>query len=141
MKLECLVGNVFDWPWEVGRFDAVLITFTLLEFAEADRLYALISKQTTDGGLLVVTMPDTWPDVLGYSEADPEIIQKYRSGPVDLPKVDRFTGNSYPFRATRTEHILESLLSYDFVLIGLKQGHVADRTAVVLTLERRGKQT
>ena len=64
MKLECLTGDVFDWPWEVGRFDAVLITFTLLEIEDVDRLCRLISEHMEDGGLLAVTMPDAWTDVL-----------------------------------------------------------------------------
>ena len=137
MKLECLAGNVFDWPWEVGRFDAVLITFTLLEIQDVNRLCGLVSEHTIEGALLAVTMPDAWIDVLDYAGADPEIVRKYVQGPVEIPKLDKFTGERYPFRASRIEDLLARILSAGFNLIRLEHGRVASQSAFVLAFKRR----
>jgi SAM-dependent methyltransferase len=137
MKLECFTGNVFDWPWEVGRFDAVLITFTLLEIPDVDRLCGLISQHTTGGALLAVTMPDAWIDVLEHSSTDPEIVRKYVEGPVEIPKVDKFTGERYPFRAARVEDLIGRILNAGFNLIQLEHGRLAGQSAFVLAFERR----
>jgi len=136
MKLECLTGNVFDWPWEVARFEAVLITFTLLEIDDVDRLCGLISQHTTDGALLAVTMPDAWIDVLEYSVKEPEIVRKYVHGAVDIPKVDKFTGQRYRFRASRIEDLLGRILKAGFNLIQLDHGHIANQSAFVLGFRR-----
>jgi SAM-dependent methyltransferase len=136
MKLECLTGNVFDWPWEVGRFDAVLITFTLLEIQDVDRLCGLISQHTIKGALLAVTMPDAWIDVLEHVVADPDIVRKYVEGPVEIPKLDKFTGERYPFRATRIEDLLGRILTAGFELIRLDHGRIASQSAFVLAFKR-----
>jgi SAM-dependent methyltransferase len=135
-KLECLRGNVFDWPWEVGRFDAVLITFTLLEIQDVDKLCGLISHHTTNGSLLAVTMPDAWIDVLEHAGADPEIVRKYVEGPVEIPKLDKFTGQRYPFRATRIEDLLSRILKAGFTLKRLEHGRVGNQSAFVLAFYR-----
>ena len=137
MKLECLTGNVFEWPWEVGRFEAVLITFTLLEIEDVDRLCGLISEHTTDGALLAVTMPDAWVDVLEHADSDPEIIKKYVEGPVEIPKLDKFTGEEYPFRATRIEDLLSRILKGGFNLVQLDHGRIANHSAFVLGFRRQ----
>lgn len=139
MKLECLAGNVFDWPWEVGRFDGVLITFTLLEIQDVDRLCGLISQHTIDGALLVVTMPDAWIDVLEHARSEPEIVREYVDGPVEIPKLDKFTGERYPFRATRIEDLLSRILKSGFNLIQLEHGRVASQSAFVLAFKRRAE--
>lgn len=137
MKLECLTGNVFDWPWEVGRFDVVLITFTLLEIHDVDRLCGLISQHTTDGALLAVTMPDAWIDVLEHAQSDPAIVRKYVEGPVEIPKLDKFTGQRYPFRASRIEDLLSRILNAGFNLMRLEHGRIASQSAFVLGFTRR----
>jgi SAM-dependent methyltransferase len=137
MELERLAGNVFDWPWEVGRFEAVLITFTLLEIQDVDRLCSLISAHTTDGALLAVTMPDAWVDVLEYASEDLAVVRRYVDGPVEIPKVDKFTGQQYPFRATRIEDLLGRVLKAGFDLVDLEHGRVGDQSAFVLAFRRR----
>jgi SAM-dependent methyltransferase len=137
MKLECLAGNVFDWPWEVGRFDAVLITFTLLEIQDVNRLCGLISRHTIEGALLAVTMPDAWVDVLEHARACPEIVRKYVEGPVEIPKLDKFTGESYPFRASRVEDLLARILRAGFNLTHLEHGRVTKQSAFVMAFKRQ----
>ena len=137
MALECLPGNVFDWPWEVGRFAAVLITFTLLEIEDVNRLCGLISDHTTEGALLAVTMPDAWIDVLEYAGEEPGVIKRYVEGPVEIPKQDKFTGEQYPFRATRIEDLIGRILGAGFALIALEHGRVETQSAFVLAFRRR----
>lgn len=137
MKLECLTGNVFDWPWQVGRFEAVLITFTLLEIEDIDRLCGLISDYTSQGALLAVTMPDAWIDVLEYAGEDPSIVRRYVEGPVEIPKLDKFTGEQYPFKATRIEDLIGRVLKAGFSLVALEHGRVATQSAFVLSFRRR----
>jgi len=140
MRLECLVGNVFDWPWEVGRFEAVLITFTLLEIEDVDRLCALISEHTTEGALLAVTMPDAWVDVLEYAATEPSIIPRYVEGPIEIPKLDKFTGESYPFRATRIEDLIGRIVKAGFDLIDLEHNRNVAQSAFVLAFRRRSHE-
>jgi hypothetical protein len=137
MTLECLSGNVFDWPWEVGRFAAVLITFTLLEIEDIDRLCGLISEHTTEGALLAVTMPDAWIDVLEYAAEEPDVVRQYVEGPVEIPKLDKFTGEQYPFRATRIEDLIGRILKAGFALIAMEHGRVETQGAFVLAFRRR----
>lgn len=136
MALECLAGNVFDWPWEVGRFDAVLITFTLLEIEDVDRLCRLISEHTSEGALLAVTMPDAWVDVLEHAENDSSVVRRYVEGPVEIPKLDKFTGEQYPFRATRIEDLLGHVLKAGFSLVELEHGRATGQSAFVLAFRR-----
>jgi SAM-dependent methyltransferase len=137
MALECLVGNVFDWPWEVGRFDAVLITFTLLEIEDIDRLCNLISEHTDEGALLAVTMPDAWIDVLEHAVEDAGIVRRYVEGPVEIPKLDKFTGERYPFKATRIEDLLARVLKTGFSLVELEHGRIGAQSAFVFAFRRQ----
>lgn len=137
MKLECLTGNVFDWPWEVGRFEAVLITFTLLEIRDVNRLCELISQHTARGALLAVTMPDAWIDVLEHASSDPEVVRKYVDGAVEIPKIDKFTGEQYPFRATRIEDLMSRILKAGFDLFQFDHCRVEQQSAFVLAFRRR----
>lgn len=140
MVLERLVGNVFDWPWEVGRFEAVLITFTLLEIADINRLCGLISKHMPEGALLAVTMPDAWVDVVEHSSRDPDVVRRYVDGPVEIPKVDKFTGERYPFRTTRMEDLLGRVLKAGFSLTDLEHGRLGPQSAFVLGFRRHTLQ-
>ena len=82
-------------------------------------------------------MPDAWIDVLEHAATDPEIVRKYVEGPVEIPKLDKFTGEQYPFRATRIEDLLGRILNAGFNLIQLEHGRVAGQSAFVLAFERR----
>lgn len=135
--LECVNINILDWPWEIGRFDAVFATFTLLEIEEIDQLCSLISEHATAGMLLVVTMPDAWIDVLQHAGANPEIVGRYVDGSVEIPKVDKFTGREYPFKAIRIENLIGRILKVGFDLFECEHGRVGDQSAFILAFRRR----
>lgn len=139
MEVECLAANVFDWPWEVGTFDAVLVTFTLLEIEDVDRLCRLIAEHMENAGTLLITMPDAWADVLDYAAEDPEIMRKYVQGSVDIPKLDKFTAQIYPFRTTRIEKLICHVLETGYVMTKLEHGGTASQSAFVLAFERRAR--
>jgi hypothetical protein len=137
MTLETVAGNVFDWPLGGRRFEAVVITFTLLEIEDIDRLCTLLASQMDEGAILSLAMPDAWIDVLEYSRMEPAIIQQYVAGAVAIPKRDKFTGEEYPFRAARMEDLLSRVLAAGFDLFELNHGKVGGASAFVLALRRR----
>lgn len=137
MALEAVTGNVFDWPLGDRRFEAVIITFTLLEIEDIDRLCTLLASHMNEGAVLSLAMPDAWIDVLEYSRMEPAIVQRYVAGAVALPKRDKFTGEEYPFRAARIEDLLSRVLRAGFDLFELNHGRVGAASAFVLALRRR----
>jgi SAM-dependent methyltransferase len=137
MALEAVPGNIFDWPLGERRFEAVIITFTLLEIEDIDRLCTLLASHMDEGAVLTLAMPDAWVDVLEYSQTEPEIVQRYVVGAVAIPKRDKFTGEVYPFRAARMEDLLSRVLGAGFDLFELNHGRVGEASAFVLALRRR----
>lgn len=137
MALETVAGNVFDWPLGDRRFEAVVITFTLLEIEDVDRLCTLLASHMNEGAVLSLAMPDAWVDVLEYSRTEPEIVQRYVAGAVAIPKRDKFTGEEYPFRAARMEDLLNRVLGAGFDLFELNHGRIDGASAFVLALRRR----
>ena len=77
MALEVVAGNVFCWPLGERRFDAVIITFTLLEIDDIERLCTLLASHMEERAVLALAMPDAWVDVLEYSKKDPGIVERY----------------------------------------------------------------
>lgn len=137
MNLEAVAGNVFDWPLGGRRFDAVVITFTLLEIEDIDRLCTLLASHMDEGAVLSLAMPDAWVDVLEYARTEPGVVQRYVAGAVAIPKRDKFTGEEYPFRAARMEDLLSRVLAAGFDLFELQHGRVERASAFVLALRRR----
>jgi SAM-dependent methyltransferase len=137
MALEAVTGNVFDWPLGNRRFDAVVITFTLLEIEDIDRLCTLLASHMDEGAILSLAMPDAWVDVLEFSKKQPTIVQRYAAGAVAIPKRDKFTGEEYPFRVARMEDLLSRVLGAGFDLFELNHGRVGEASAFVLALRRR----
>ena len=137
MKLETVAGNVVDWPLGDRRFGAVLITFTLLEIEDIDRLCTLLASHLNEGAVLSLAMPDAWLDVLEYAATDPTVSDRYARGPVVIPKCDKFTGEEYPFRAARIEDLMSRVLRAGFDLFQLDHGWVEGRSAFVVAFRRR----
>jgi SAM-dependent methyltransferase len=137
MVLNPVVGNVFDWPLPGNRFDAVLISFTLLEINDVDRLLSLISGKTGGGALLVIVLPDSWVDILERARVDPSVVQRYIAGSVEIPKLDKFTNREYPFHALRSESVIATALRNGFDLFDLEHGMVGAASAFVLAFRRR----
>ncbi len=118
-------------------FDAVLLTFTLLEFNEHEVVLQNAADQVAPGGLLILALPDVWRDALqcahhgGTAEALLE-------GSVEIPKVDKFTGKAYPFHAHRPEKVIATILQRGFHLERLERGGPIGE-AFLLTFRRRAE--
>lgn len=101
---------------ESGPFDFVLLLFTLLELNLNLELFSKVSKLTSDGGLVVIAMPDSLEDVLKAATTDPSLLTNFVDGRCILGKVDKFTGEHYPFKAHRFEYIVQLMLYSSFSL-------------------------
>lgn len=137
MAIELIHGDVFSAPLGARAFDAVLITFTLLEIDDIDRLCKLLATHMSPGAVLALAVPDAWVDVLEYANIDPCIIERYTAGPITIPKRDKFTGEEYPFRAVRIEDLLGRVLKAGFDLFDLSHGRAGTASAFVLAFRRR----
>lgn len=139
MVLNSVVGNIFDWPVPNERFDAFLISFTLLEINDIGRLLSLIASIAEREALLIIVLPDSWLDILERSRIDPSVIPRYVTGSVEIPKLDKFTNQEYPFCAVRSETVIRTALKNGFNLFALEHGVIGTASAFVLGF-RRGKR-
>ena len=122
---------------EFGKpFEAVIATFTLLEIEDVDCLIQRLPELVCSGGLLVVSLPDTWRDVIGCAASMPEKISEFLEGRTAVPKIDKFTNERYPFRAVRIEHLISRVLATGFELVELTESN-EDRTQIYLLAFRR----
>lgn len=137
MTMEVIVGDIFALPIEPRSFDAVLLSFTLLEIRDVERLLETFTARLVEGGLLLVVLPDAWADVLRHSRSDPAVIERFLSTSVDVPKVDKFTETQYPFHAMRTESLIEAATEKGFDLFSLRHGIVGPAAAYVLGFRQR----
>jgi SAM-dependent methyltransferase len=135
MQAVTVVADILSYQC-AARFDAVLTTFTMLEIADADRFVQALPALLNEDGLFIVSLPDAWPDVLAHGASDANVVQAFLSGSVALPKVDKFTGDSYPFQATRTETLISRVLAEGFSLFELIESQ-RDRGTYLLAFHRR----
>ncbi|MGN6820337.1 MAG: class I SAM-dependent methyltransferase [Sphingomonas sp.] len=136
MAADLVEADVLDYRFK-RPFEAVVATFTILEIADADGFIEVVSSLVVDGGVLLVAVPDAWPDVLKCGEAQPEVISQFLGGAVAIPKVDKFTGDSYPFRTVRLEKLISRILSAGFELFELSEDFNAGSDAYILAFRRR----
>lgn len=137
MVMETIADDVFDWACEAQRFDAILLSFTLLEIPSVERLVRLFSEWLVQAGLLLIVVPDAWPDVLRHSRSNPDALGRFLAGSVEVPKLDKFTKTQYPFHAMRTESVIEAATENGFDLFSLRRGVVGSAAAFVLAFRLR----
>lgn len=137
MSARTVVDDIFSWDSDGERFDAIVLSFTLLEIKAVEKLAGLFVEKLAPGGLLLVVLPDAWADVLRHSRADSGVLQRFLSESVDVPKVDKFTETQYPFHAMRTESVIEAATEKGFDLFSLRHGIVGSAAAFVLGFRLR----
>lgn len=137
MSARTVVGDIFSWNSEGESFDAIVLSFTLLEIKAVEKLVGLIGRKLAPGGLLLVVLPDAWADVIRHSRANSGVLQRFLSQGVDVPKVDKFTETQYPFHAMRTEAVIEAATEKGFDLFSLRHGIVGSAAAFVLGFRLR----
>jgi SAM-dependent methyltransferase len=127
-------SQTFDEP-----FGAVLVMFTLLEIEDLNSLIERLPSFVVDGGLLVVSLPDAWADVIGYASSEPGKISEFLSGQTSIPKIDKFTNEGYPFKAVRIEHIISRVLRSGFRLEELAENDGGSAKIYLLVFRRRDR--
>lgn len=116
-----------------AKFEAVLVTFTLLEIADIAACVAKLRRLMRPYSILTVVFPDAWVDVLDHAKFDLTMIQNFLTDRVSIPKNDKFTGKPYPFEAIRTEFLIGLVLEAGFVLVEVKKSSTKMAGVFMLT--------
>ncbi|MFT7359319.1 class I SAM-dependent methyltransferase [Parasphingorhabdus sp.] len=118
MKQKIICSDVLDAIFDDARFEAVLVSFSLLELGTSQNVMLKLSSLCTSGGSLILIVPDVWQDILAQSIecGSTDIVSNFLNNPVNLTKVDRFTGVEYPFFADRLERIIDCVMQMEFSL-------------------------
>ena len=139
MLAETVEANVLDHRFQ-QPFDAVLATFTLLEIEDVDRLIAILPTLVQPAGLLLVTLPDAWHDVLEQTVNREKRVAEFLVGRTSVPKIDKFTLAAYPFKAVRIEHLISRILESGFSLSELAEAGDAQGNVYLLAFLRQDSQ-
>jgi len=120
MKVRFANAPLETWD-SSERFGAALLTFTLLEVQDQERTLKQIASRVGPNGHLLLALPDCLEDVIAEAESESslEILHEFVQADVELPKVDKFTGEPYPFRARRSTRVISDTLAAGFALIDL----------------------
>jgi SAM-dependent methyltransferase len=132
-----IVADVGSYQFD-GQFDCVLATFTLLEILDVDGLIDRLPHLLRDDGHLLLSLPDTWRDVLEQGRDEPKVVEEFLAGCTSLPKIDKFTDDVYPFRAVRIEHLISRVLASGFELTELTESESDHAGVYLLAFRRRG---
>lgn len=132
MLQEVLEDDVMSLP-DVPKYDAILVTFTLLEVGDVAACVAKLRRLMTPFAILSVALPDAWVDVLAAAPTDPSLIPRFLVERVSIPKNDKFTGNPYPFDAIRTEFLIDVVLTAGFTLVEIKKSSADTAGVFMLT--------
>lgn len=132
MLQEVLADDVMSLP-DAQKYEAVLVTFTLLEVADVAACVAKLRCLMTPFAVLSVVLPDAWVDVLAASALDSTLIPRFVTDRVAIPKNDKFTGKPYPFEAIRTEFLIDMVLRAGFVLVEIRKSNAPAAGVFMLT--------
>jgi SAM-dependent methyltransferase len=135
MVQEVLENDVMSLP-DTPRYDAVLVTFTLLEVQDVAGCVAKLRRLMTAFSILSVVLPDAWIDVIAAGREDPSVIEKFLGERVSIPKNDKFTGKPYPFEAVRNEALIDIVLRAGFVLVEIAKSSPPSPGIFMLTFRR-----
>ncbi len=136
MRSVTVAADVLEHRFAIP-FSAALATFTLLEIDDVDRLIGLLPELISDGGLLLLSLPDVWRDVLRHGEKAPSSVSEFLLGSTSVPKIDKFTQESYPFQAVRLEHLISKVLASGFRLFELVESDGDQAGVYILAFQRR----
>lgn len=97
------------------KFDLVLLCFTPLEFSSLQLLFGNARSLIDMNGWLALILPDPLQETTGSLQE----MRRLMGGRVSLQKVDKFTGETYPFYISRNEDVISDALSNGFSLSSL----------------------
>jgi len=116
MQAETYVGEFLLDDGYGQSYDLVLILFTLLEMELKLELFSKVNSVLIEGGHVVIAMPDSLEDVHKAALEDPSLLNDFLDGKCVVEKTDKFTDESYPFKAHRFEYIVQLMLYSEFSL-------------------------
>lgn len=122
MNLRLILSSIDTDMCKFAPIDLVSIIFTLLELPDPFFVISSISVMLRPGSILVIVVPDVWRDAFQMNGQTSGSANALLEGGIDLAKIDKFTGQPYPFHARRIEHLIASVLDRSFALEALKQG-------------------
>lgn len=140
MVQEIIEKDIMSLP-DGARYDAVLVTFTLLEIDDIETCVAKLRLLMKPEAVLAVALPDAWVDVIAQSPSDPTLIERFMVDRVSIPKNDKFTGTPYPFDAIRAEFLIGLVLRTGFALEEIKRSSGANAGVFMLTFRRTAEVT
>lgn len=121
MKLDIICTDFMLHKFS-QRFEAAIITFTILEVDSIHLFTEKLTEMVLVNGIILITIPDSWQDIIKHSADYPGILCEFLSGTASIPrKVDKFTKEYYPFKAVRTEYLVGRMLSLGFELVELRE--------------------
>ncbi|MEO9601173.1 class I SAM-dependent methyltransferase [Parasphingorhabdus sp.] len=118
MQQKIICGDVLEAILDNAHFEAVLVSFSLLELGTSPSVIKKICSLCTSDGSLILIVPDVWQDILAEAIelGSSNIVSEFLDNPITLDKVDRFTGEEYPFIADRLERIIDCVMQMGFSL-------------------------
>lgn len=122
LQMKGIVGEIGSLGLDRDAYDAVLLTFTLLEAEEPAAMLADVIRFVAMNGILIIAIPDGWRDLLEANDGNLRPCLQYLTETVALAKIDKFTGSPYPFRMMRIESLIATVLQHGCVLEALEQG-------------------
>ena len=122
MRMQCVVGDAIEVRDLDDTFQAVIITFTLLEAESVGAILEAAVSFLADDGILILAVPDVWADVIADPQEAKERSRRMLNETVSLHKIDKFTGQPYPFHAMRTESLISLVLERACILETLHKG-------------------
>jgi ubiquinone/menaquinone biosynthesis C-methylase UbiE len=122
MRMHGIVGSIASTKLANDVYDAVLLTFTILEAEKPAEMLADTIRLVAANGILVIAIPDGWKDIMDASDSCPTLAQRFLKKTVRLRKIDKFTGSPYPFFMMRIESLIAVVLQHQCVLESLEQG-------------------
>ena len=136
MRITHRSVNLLDNEVELGKYEAVISTFTLLEMEDHEAAIDAISG-CLETGTVIIALPDVWSDALNSSSPEAAARTLVR-GNLTITKTDKFTGEPYPFHAVRIETIVASFLRRGFMLQVLRSNPPTN-DVFLLVFQRLGR--
>lgn len=134
---EIICGDFRNACITIDSFDAILVSFTLLETGISQDIADWFALHCRPAGIVVIVLPDVLPDVFSADAVLPGTAGKFLSGEAPIQKIDKFTNTEYPFQAVRTESVLEFFLRRSFFLERFHRGQIDEKSIFVFAFRRR----
>lgn len=137
MLAKAIQGDFLDLPVSFGQYEALLLSFTLLEVSDIDRAVNAISANCKNDGVVIIVLPDAWNDVLAASHDDPDIAKLFLANTVEIQKIDKFTGTKYPFNARRLELWVHKIMLSGFTLDRFEIGNFDNGNTYIMVFQKQ----